>query len=69
MSGDGKEESQQGFELPIYKSQECDSTEQVPADPQVTLDMFNELQLEVLQLRAEFAKLRRQLDDLQADED
>jgi len=33
MSGVGKEDSQQGFELPIYKSQECDSTEQVPADP------------------------------------
>ena len=69
MSGDGKEESKQGYELPIYKSQECDSTEQVPADPQVTLDMFNELQLEVLQLRAEFAKLRRRFDDLQTNVD
>jgi len=69
MSGVGKEDSQQGFELPIYKSQECDSTEQVPAEPKVTLDMFNELQLEVLQLRAEFAKLRRKFDDLQTDVD
>jgi len=69
MSGDNTEESQQGFELPIYKSQECDSNGQAPAEPQVTLDMFNELQLELLQLRAEFAKLRRQLDDLQADAD
>lgn len=28
------------------------------SDGQVTIDMFNELQLEVMQLRAELAKLR-----------
>lgn len=69
MSGDNTDGSQQEFELPIYKARDCDSKEQAPAESQVTLDMFNELQLEVLQLRAEFAKLRRQLDELQADAD
>ncbi|MBK94692.1 MAG: hypothetical protein CMJ79_03115 [Planctomycetaceae bacterium] len=50
----------QEFELPIYKSQDCESE---TVEPQVTLDMFNELQLEVMQLRAEFSKLRRQLEE------
>ncbi len=54
-----EQESNQSFELPIYKSQDCEA--EAPA-PQVTLDMFNELQLEVMQLRAEFAKLRTQLE-------
>jgi len=53
------QESNQSFELPIYKSQDCEA--EAPA-PQVTLDMFNELQLEVMQLRAEFAKLRTRLE-------
>ena len=53
------QESNQSFELPIYKSQDCEA--EAPA-PQVTLDMFNELQLEVMQLRAEFAKLRIRLE-------
>ena len=38
------QESNQSFELPIYKSQDCEA--EAPA-PEVTLDMFNELQLEV----------------------
>ncbi|MCH2598115.1 MAG: hypothetical protein MKZ94_01765 [Pirellulales bacterium] len=53
------QESNQSFELPIYKSQDCEA--EAPA-PQVTLDMFNELQLEVMQLRAEFARLRTRLE-------
>ena len=55
-------ESNQSFELPIYKSQDCEV--EAPA-PQVTLDMFNELQLEVMQLRAEFAKLRTRLEQIE----
>ena len=34
-----------------------------PPTPAVTLDMFNELQLEVTQLRAELNELRRQIND------
>ena len=57
MSDESRDQNQPGFELPIYKTQDCESN---AAAPQVTLDMFNELQLELMQLRAEFAKLRRQ---------
>tara|TARA_B100000945_G_scaffold318178_1_gene322491 strand:+ start:814 stop:1014 length:201 start_codon:yes stop_codon:yes gene_type:complete len=60
MSDENIDQTQQDFELPIFKSQECESTE---IAPQVTLDMFNELQLEVMQLHAEFAKLRRQFEE------
>ena len=55
-------ESNPSFELPIYKSQDCEV--EAPA-PQVTLDMFNELQLEVMQLRAELAKLRTRLEQIE----
>ncbi|HIA19596.1 MAG TPA: hypothetical protein EYN70_09315 [Planctomycetaceae bacterium] len=45
-------------DLPILKS-----AEYTTATPEfVTLDMFNELQLELHQLRAEFAKLRSQVE-------
>ncbi|MFL2869779.1 MAG: hypothetical protein ACJZ8O_03435 [Pirellulaceae bacterium] len=42
------------------------------SDGQVTIDMFNELQLEVMQLRAELAKLRGVVaaeDDQEVDEE
>ena len=66
MSEESRDQNQPGFELPIYKTQDCESN--APA-PQVTLDMFNELQLELLQLRAEFAKLRRQIQEQEQQED
>ena len=66
MSDESRDQNQPGFELPIYKTQDCESN--APA-PQVTLDMFNELQLELMQLRAEFAKLRRQIQEQEQQED
>lgn len=60
MVDENVDQTPQGFELPIYKSQDCESAEPVQ---QVTLDMFNELQLEVMQLHAEFARLRRLLEE------
>ncbi|MEE2676602.1 MAG: hypothetical protein VX876_06540 [Planctomycetota bacterium] len=66
MSEESRDQNQPGFELPIYKTQDCESN---ASAPQVTLDMFNELQLELLQLRAEFAKLRRQIQEQEQQED
>ncbi|MAT09385.1 MAG: hypothetical protein CMM02_00100 [Rhodopirellula sp.] len=66
MSEESRDQNQPGFELPIYKTQDCESN---APSPQVTLDMFNELQLELLQLRAEFAKLRRQIQEQEQQQD
>ncbi len=66
MTDDNNDQTEQGFQLPIYKSQDCSTADPTP---QVTLDMFNELQLEVLQLRAEFAKLRNQVEQQNAAND
>ena len=53
---------------PLHQIQPPD----VLSDGQVTIDMFNELQLEVMQLRAELAKLRgivAAVDDQEVDEE
>ena len=53
---------------PLHQIQSPDAL----SDGQVTIDMFNELQLEVMQLRAELAKLRgivAAVDDQEVDED
>ncbi|MDB4862660.1 hypothetical protein OAI33_05180 [Pirellulaceae bacterium] len=66
MSDESRDQNQPGFELPIYKTQDCESN---APGPQVTLDMFNELQLELMQLRAEFARLRGQFEAEQQRQD
>ena len=66
MSDESRDQNQPGFELPIYKTKDCERN--APA-PQGTLVMCKELQLELMQLRAEFARLRWQFEAEQQRQD